>query len=280
MDRYSEWVRALVIYTPAHFVFLTLVEGPQSFTRILEATGLSTDSVAAQLELLQSLGIVEVESPRGHATYRIATDQVRAAVHELDQLHVEIRRATGWAAPSFRLPQAAGGEIGLADCLAGGPAIIWFSRGFTCSFCRHHRAQLSRGGEAFQRRGVRMVEVTPTPVDRAAMYFAHYQLTFPYLSDPDGAVASAYGVTRGKFMPLHTLRRILADAIGSGEFAREALRGPRLIPSSEELTRGGSDEGLFVVSQAGTVVFAKAGPSIGIPSNAELVKAIEVTIER
>ena len=50
----------------------------------------------------------------------------------------------GEQGPSFRLPSAQGGEIGLEDFRDSKNVIVWFTKGMACMFCRAQMSQLAR----------------------------------------------------------------------------------------------------------------------------------------
>jgi putative peptide zinc metalloprotease protein len=90
----------------------------------------------------------------------------------------------GQQAPDFRLPTADKGEIALSECLSRGHTVVWFSRGLGCPVCRRNRAQLTLGYPSVRELNAEILEVTPTPVDRANFYFSNYSRVFPYRCDP------------------------------------------------------------------------------------------------
>jgi peroxiredoxin len=196
-------------------------------------------------------------------------ERIRRAIDDLAMIPNDVRSLSGRPAPQFRLPAADGREIALADCLARGPTIVWFSRGLACPICRRHRTQLARGYADLRALGAEVLEVTPTPVERARFYFSNYDLTFPYLCDPSGTTATLYGVKRGRSEPLLLLRVVLTDWLGSREITRERLYGPQFEPSVEE-AGGGAEDGFVIVDRSGRIRFADIGPYRSLPSNREI----------
>lgn len=102
--------------------------------------------------------------------------------------------AVGQKAPPFRLPSAQGGEVGLAECLARGPVVLWFTKGMACGFCRNQMSQLARGYPRLRAAGAELLEVTPTPLDRGHFYARSFTLPFPYLCDPAREVFRQYAL--------------------------------------------------------------------------------------
>src|ERR1043166_9205483 len=102
----------------------------------------------------------------------------------------------GREAADFRLPTPDNREIALSECLSRGPTAVWFSRGLGCPVCRRNRAQFTLGYSALREMNAELLEVTPTPIERAAFYFSTYSMAFPYLCDPLRETAQAYGMER------------------------------------------------------------------------------------
>jgi peroxiredoxin Q/BCP len=103
---------------------------------------------------------------------------------------------TGDTAPDFALPDETGTVRRLSDLLAAGPVVLYFypaamTPGCTAEGC--HFRDLS--GE-FAAAGAQRVGVSTDAVDRQKQFSDKYSFDFPLLSDPDGAVARAYGVRR------------------------------------------------------------------------------------
>jgi peroxiredoxin len=178
----------------------------------------------------------------------------------------------GREAPNFRLPTADQREIALSDCLARGPAVIWFSRGVGCPVCRRHRAHLTLGYQALRDLKAEILEVTPTPVDRAAFYFSNYSLVFPYLCDPDREAARAYGVDQAPMTGWDQAKALLSDPMGAPALLRDVRQGP--TPSPEEMPGWSSYDGFFIIDLSGIVRLARVGRMAGLPSKAEIEQTL------
>jgi peroxiredoxin Q/BCP len=101
------------------------------------------------------------------------------------------RLQRGDPAPSFSLPDQAGKVVSLGD-FKGRRALVYFypkagTPGCTAQACGLRDVLGDLGSTA-------VVGVSPDPPERQAAFDADYHLGFPLLSDPDHAVASAYGV--------------------------------------------------------------------------------------
>lgn len=106
------------------------------------------------------------------------------------------RLRVGDLAPDFRLPDQHGAVVRLTDLLDRGRVVLFFypaamSRGCTAESC-HFR---DLAGE-FAAAGALRVGISGDGVEKQREFDAEHGLGYPLLSDPDGAVASAYGVRR------------------------------------------------------------------------------------
>ncbi|MHA7303853.1 thioredoxin-dependent thiol peroxidase [Arthrobacter sp. TMN-49] len=101
------------------------------------------------------------------------------------------RLSPGDPAPSFSLPNAAGGMTSLADFSARHVILYFYPAAMTpgcakqaCDF-RDNLASLHSAGYA-------VVGISPDPVEKLARFAEKEDLTFTLLSDPDHTVAEAY----------------------------------------------------------------------------------------
>jgi peroxiredoxin Q/BCP len=112
----------------------------------------------------------------------------------------------GDLAPEFELPDETGTPRALRDLLTTGPVVLFFypaamTRGCTAESC-HFRDLAAE----FAAVGAHRVGISPDAVDRQAEFSEKHGFDFPLLSDPDGTVATLFGVRRG-FGPLLTRRQ-------------------------------------------------------------------------
>jgi peroxiredoxin Q/BCP len=102
----------------------------------------------------------------------------------------------GDIAPDFELSDQSGAPVRLSTLLTQGPVVLYFypkamTPGCTAESC-HFRDMASE----FAAAGARRVGISADAVDRQATFADRHGLDFPLLSDPDRAVARAYGVKR------------------------------------------------------------------------------------
>jgi thioredoxin-dependent peroxiredoxin len=148
----------------------------------------------------------------------------------------------GETAPDFELPDETGTPRTLGGFLETGPVVLFFypaamTKGCTVESC-HFRDLAAEFAEVKAHR----VGISPDEVAKQRAFSDKHTFDFPLLSDPDGAVASRFGVRRG-FGPLLTRRqtfvidtdRTVLDVIKSelrmavhADRALEVLRGRQL----------------------------------------------------
>ncbi len=102
----------------------------------------------------------------------------------------------GDLAPDFELPDETGTPRKLSDFLAGGPVVLFFypaamTPGCTAESC-HFRDMKAEFAEA----GAQRVGISADPVEKQKRFSDKHSFDYPLLSDPDGAVATSFGVRR------------------------------------------------------------------------------------
>ena len=96
----------------------------------------------------------------------------------------------GDKAPAFTLKDPNGNDVSSAGLLAQGALVVSFYRGVWCPYCNLDLQALEEALPEFERRGARLVAISPqTPVNsrKSARQNA---LSFPILSDADNDVAA------------------------------------------------------------------------------------------
>ena len=190
----------------------------------------------------------------------------------------------GAVAQGFRLESVQGPIVDLADYAGRRSVLVWFSRGFTCPFCRRYMAQLSLAYERFQAAGSEIVQITPDLVSQARLFFKNTRLAFPLVCDPRKEVFEAYGLS--DLGPLRAVGDTLATfstALLRGEFTRtfyaswlDTFATGRQAP--QRLMEHGLHEvpqGMFVVDRSGRLRYARVfGPLENIPGNDELLRTL------
>jgi peroxiredoxin len=187
--------------------------------------------------------------------------------------------SVGQAAPPFRLPAAAGGEIGLQDYRGKANVIVWFTKGMGCPFCRQQMSQLARGYDRFRQKNAEVLEVTVTKPERARFYAEKFRLPFPYLCDPDYAARRSWGLDVRSHSPLWYASAFVAGARITppendfGKFPPPLREVPGILVDD--------DMGFFVLDRAGIVRHAVTGSyntvsgTRGLPGNDEIERLLE-----
>src|SRR5262247_2485904 len=104
------------------------------------------------------------------------------------------RPAVGEAAPLFSLPTVRGPMVDLAAYRGRRNVVVWFSRGFTCPFCRVYTDSMRKGYEALLDAETEVIQVAPNLLDSARRYFAQAPLPYPFVCDPDKRLYAVYGL--------------------------------------------------------------------------------------
>ncbi|MHA7269746.1 thioredoxin-dependent thiol peroxidase [Arthrobacter sp. HLT1-20] len=101
------------------------------------------------------------------------------------------RLIPGDTAPSFTLPNAAGGTTSLAD-FSGRHVILYFYPAAMTPGCAKQACDFRDNLASLQAAGYAVVGISPDPVEKLARFAEKEGLTFELLSDVDHAVAEAY----------------------------------------------------------------------------------------
>lgn len=98
----------------------------------------------------------------------------------------------GDAAPDFTLEDDTGSPVTLGDLRGSKVLIYFYPKAFTPG-CTTQACDLRDRHASFAAAGYLIFGISPDPVDKLARFRAEHDLPFPLLSDPDHAVAAAYG---------------------------------------------------------------------------------------
>jgi peroxiredoxin Q/BCP len=109
------------------------------------------------------------------------------------------RLAPGVPAPKFRLEADDGSTVALED-LRGERVVLYFYPKDDTSGCTTQACGFRDHAADFDAAGARVIGVSPDSLGSHAKFRDKYGLTFTLLSDPDHAVAEAYGVWVEKSM--------------------------------------------------------------------------------
>lgn len=186
--------------------------------------------------------------------------------------------AVDTVAPNFRLASAQGQDIALEDYRGQRNVLLWFSRGLFCPFCRRYMAQLRLGYQELQTRNTEILQITCSTLEEAQLYFRQYQLSFPYLCDPERAIFPVYGIRISR-----TAIGKLAAGVAASTAAAVSdrlLHGEKTPSPLPYFKRYGAvdmeQQAAFLIDKAGVIRYVHAtGPLGGLPSNAEYLRQLD-----
>src|SRR6266540_1164612 len=112
----------------------------------------------------------------------------------------------GDPAPDFELPDETGKNRSLKEFLASGPVVLYFYPAAMTPGCTAESCHFRDLAKEFAEVGASRVGISPDPVAKQQQFSEKHSFDFPLLSDPDGAVATQFGVRRS-FGPLLTKRQ-------------------------------------------------------------------------
>lgn len=111
----------------------------------------------------------------------------------------------GDLAGDFTLPDEKGQQRSLTEFLETGPVVLFFYPAAMTSGCTAESCHFRDLADEFAEVGAHRIGISPDQVDKQKRFASTNGFDYPLLSDPDGAVATAFGVRR-KFGPLLTRR--------------------------------------------------------------------------
>ena len=186
--------------------------------------------------------------------------------------------AVDTVAPNFRLASAQGHDITLEDYRGRQNVLLWFSRGLYCPFCRRYMSQLRLSYREIQERNAEILQVTYSTPEEAQLYFRQYQLSFPYLCDPERAVFPLYGI---RIVQIGIGRVVASTVVGTAAAMSDRLfRGEKTPSPRPYMKRYGptdmEQQAVFLIDKAGVIRYVHAtGPIGGLPSNAEYLRQLD-----
>jgi thioredoxin-dependent peroxiredoxin len=117
-------------------------------------------------------------------------------------LHVE----KGDLAPDFELPDEDGTQRRLSDFLAAGPVVLFFYPAAMTPGCTKESCHFRDMKAEFDAVGAQRVGISADDVAKQKQFSDKHSFDYPLLSDPDGAVATQFGVRR-RFTKLSPTKR-------------------------------------------------------------------------
>jgi peroxiredoxin len=188
--------------------------------------------------------------------------------------------AVGERAPSFSLPSVCGPMVDLASYRERRNVIVWFSRGFTCPFCRIYTDGIRSNYAELQTAETEVIQVAPNLLESARRYFGSSPLPFPFVCDPDKRLFAVYGLgDRGVLEATRTAVVSFAHAFTHGDSVNQT-RGAFFDVMNRNFVRRlhhhamtAHEQGMFLIDKQGVIRnVTVVGPIDPVPSGAELAQ--------
>ncbi|MGP0109325.1 MAG: peroxiredoxin [Acidimicrobiales bacterium] len=112
----------------------------------------------------------------------------------------------GDQAPDFELPDEDGTPRRLSDLAAGGPVVLFFYPAAMTPGCTAESCHFRDMKAEFDAVGARRVGISADAVEKQKRFSDKHSFDYPLLSDPDGEVATQFGVRR-RFTMLSPTKR-------------------------------------------------------------------------
>lgn len=112
---------------------------------------------------------------------------------------------SGDVVDDFELPDQTGTKRKLSDFLTHGPVVLFFYPAAMTPGCTKEACHFRDLAAEFAAVGAERVGISTDSVDKQAEFADKESFGYPLLSDPDGAIATSFGVKRGllgKLMPV------------------------------------------------------------------------------
>ena len=188
------------------------------------------------------------------------------------------RPCIGEMAPRFSLPSLSGAEVNLASYRGRSNVVVWFSRGFTCPFCRVYTDGVRAGYKALQAADTEVIQVAPNLLESARRYFGQSILPFPFVCDPDKRLYAVYGLgDRRALEATRTAVVSFAHAFTHGDSVNQ-VRGAWLDVMNRNFLRRlhhhamtAHEQGIFLIDKEGVIRhLTVVGPIDPVPGGTDL----------
>jgi peroxiredoxin len=191
---------------------------------------------------------------------------------------LDVPTDVGQSAPLFSLPSVQGATVDLGSYRGRQNVIVWFSRGFTCPFCRGYMQGIIEGYQRLLAAEAEVIQVAPNLLEAARSFFRPAPVPYPVVCDPDKRLYAVYGLgDRGALVATRTGLVSFARAFTTGDGGPQ-IRGAWLDVMNRNFVRRlhhhamtAVEQGLYVVDKAGVIRHRTVvGPVDTIPGGAEL----------
>jgi peroxiredoxin len=188
----------------------------------------------------------------------------------------------GQPAPAFALPALQGGTVELAAYHGRCNVLLWFSRGFTCPFCRTHMAGFVEGYERLRAAETEVIQVAPNLVDGARSFFGESAPPYPFVCDPDKRLYAVYGLgDRGALEATRSAVVSFGHALAHGDGTAH-VRGAWADVANRNFLRRlhhhavtALEQGVFVIDRQGLIRHRfVVGPIDALPAADQLLRVV------
>jgi peroxiredoxin Q/BCP len=128
----------------------------------------------------------------------------------------------GDTAPDFELPDENGQPRRLSDFLEDGPVVLFFYPAAMTPGCTAESCHFRDLKSEFDAVGAQRVGISADPVEKQKRFSDKHSFDYPLLSDPDGTVATLFGVRR-RFTALSPTKRA-TFVIGTDQKIRAVIQ--------------------------------------------------------
>ncbi|MEN9822269.1 MAG: hypothetical protein RLZ04_695 [Actinomycetota bacterium] len=136
----------------------------------------------------------------------------------------------GDRAPDFTLPATGGGTVSLSE-FAGRPVVLVFYPGDDTPVCTKQLNSYNDDLAQFAELDAQVLGISAQGLESHERFASKHGFGFPLLSDPDKAVAGAYGTLGPIGFPRRSV--FIVDAEGVVRYAHRAIAGLTFRPVSE-----------------------------------------------
>jgi peroxiredoxin Q/BCP len=113
----------------------------------------------------------------------------------------------GDRAPEFELPDETGQQRRLSEMLRDGPVVLFFYPRAMTTGCTAEACHFRDLSAEFENVGAQRVGISTDPVNKQKQFSDKHHFDYPLLSDSDGSVARAYGVSAGPLSFIRPVKR-------------------------------------------------------------------------
>lgn len=185
----------------------------------------------------------------------------------------------GQKAPDFRLTSLLGEIICLANYRQQKNVILWFSRGFTCHYCRSYMDSIISHYDELADAGIEIIQVAPNLIETAQYYFKTAP-PYPFVCDPDKRLYAVYDIgDRGVLEANKNTLVSFSTAFMRGK-GIETVRASWIDVANRNFVRRlahhaltAVDQGIFIIDRETTIQYREILHAIeNIPTGLELLQ--------